>query len=119
MTGYSRAVRIGQLVFVAGTTASDTEGKVVGKGDAYLQTKYIFDKIGLVLKRAGSGFEDVVRTRMFVTDISLFEEVSRAHNEYFHSIKPVATLVQVSALVSKEMLVEIEVDAVVSDKKGI
>lgn len=114
VAGYSRAVRVGQLVFVAGTTASDSEGKVHGIGDAYVQTKYILEKIEGSLKQAGSSIKDVVRTRMFVTDVSLIEEVSRAHYEFFHDVKPAATMIQVSSLVSKEMLIEMEVDAVVS-----
>jgi enamine deaminase RidA (YjgF/YER057c/UK114 family) len=115
LAGYSRAVRVGQNVFVAGTTASDTEGKVHGVGDAYLQTKYILEKIEVALKQAGSSMNDVVRTRMFVTDISQSMEVSKAHNEFFHDIRPAATMVQVNALVSKEMLIEVEVDAIIPD----
>lgn len=105
-----------QLVFVAGTTASDSEGRVHGTGDAYQQTKYILEKIEGSLRQAGSSIKDVVRTRMFVTDISLTGEVSRAHHEFFRDVRPAATMVQVNALVSKEMLVEIEVDAVVSSE---
>jgi enamine deaminase RidA (YjgF/YER057c/UK114 family) len=112
--GYSRAVRLGQFVFVAGTTAADSEGKVHGVGDAYQQTKYVLEKIETALKQAGSGIQDVVRTRMFVTDISLTPEISRAHYEFFHDVRPAATIVQISGLVSKEMLIEIEVDAVVA-----
>jgi len=112
VAGYSRAVRIGQFIFVAGTVAADSEGKVQGGNDAYLQTKYILEKIETALNQAGASMNDVVRTRMFVTDISLFREISRAHHEYFHDVRPAATMVQVSALQSKEMLVEIEVDAV-------
>jgi len=112
--GYSRAVRLGQFVFVAGTTASDSEGKVHGVGDAYQQTKYVLEKIETALKQAGSGIKDVVRTRMFVTDISQTSEISRAHHEFFHDVRPAATMIQISGLVSKEMLIEIEVDAVIS-----
>jgi len=114
MVGYSRAVRVGMQLYVAGTTASDSEGKVHGVGDAYLQTKYVIEKIQAALKQAGSGLKDVVRTRIFVTDISLFPEVARAHREFFQEVRPVTTMVQVTALVSREMLVEIEVDALVS-----
>ena len=117
VAGYSRAVRIGQLIFVAGRTATDSEGKIHGQGDPYLQAKYIFDKIESALNQAGAGFEDLVRTRMFVTDISHFKEISRAHNEYFSSVRPVATMVQVGALVSADMLVEIEAGAVLSEEK--
>ena len=110
--GYSRAVKIGNLVFVAGTTAADSEGRVIAAGDPYQQVKYVFNKIESALKQAGASLEDVVRTRMFVTDIKFFPEVARAHDEFFHNIRPAATLVEISALQLKEMLVEIEVDAV-------
>jgi len=113
--GYSRAVRLGQFVYVAGTTASDAEGKVHGVGDPYAQTKYVLEKIETALKQAGSGVKDVVRTRMFVTDISQTPEISRAHFEFFHDVRPAATMVQVSGLVSKEMLIEIEADAVIPE----
>ena len=116
VAGYSRAVRLGQFVYVAGTTASDSEGKVHGIGNIYFQTKYVFQKIEAALKQADSELDDIVRTRMFVTDISTASEVMRAHNEIFHDIRPAATLVQVSAFVSKEMLIEIEVDAVIKKK---
>ena len=102
------------MVFVAGTVAADSEGKVQGGNDAYLQTKYILNKIEVALNQAGARMSDVVRTRMFVTDITFFREISRAHNEFFHDVRPVATMVQISALQSKEMLVEIEVDAVLT-----
>jgi len=114
IAGYSRAVRMGQFVFVAGTTAADTEGKVFGAGDAYAQTKYVLNKIETALKQAGATMNDVVRVRMFVTDISLSKEVSRAHYEYFHDIKPAATMIEIKALQAKEMVVEIEVDAILS-----
>ncbi|MDA4111316.1 MAG: RidA family protein [Thaumarchaeota archaeon] len=114
IAGYSRAVRMGQFVFVAGTTAADTEGKVFGAGDAYAQTKYVLNKIENALKQAGATMNDVVRVRMFVTDISLSKEVSRAHYEYFHDIKPAATMIEIKALQAKEMVVEIEVDAILS-----
>jgi enamine deaminase RidA (YjgF/YER057c/UK114 family) len=115
IAGYSRAVRIGQFVFVAGTTAADSEGKVFGVGDAYEQTKYILNKIETALKQAGASMKDVVRVRMFVTDISLSKEVSRAHHEYFHDVRPAATMVEIKALQTKDMIVEIEVDAVLSE----
>jgi reactive intermediate/imine deaminase len=115
IAGYSRAVRVGQFVFVAGTTAADTEGNVHGAGDAYAQTKYVLNKIEAALKQAGASMKDVVRTRMFVTDISLSKEVSRAHNEYFHETRPAATMVEITALQAKDMLIEIEVDAIVPE----
>lgn len=112
--GYSRAVRVGQLVYVAGTTAVDETGNVIGLNDPYKQAVFIFQKIGAALKEAGSSLNDVVRVRSFVTDISRWEEVAKAQGEVFERIRPAATLVQVSALVRPELLVEIEADAVVS-----
>ncbi len=110
--GYSRAVNVGDLVFVAGTTAVDDTGAVVGAGSPYEQAKFIYQKIERALREAGSSLRDVVRVRSFVVDISRWEEVGRAQGEVFADIRPAATLVQVSALVSPELLVEIEVDAV-------
>ena len=109
--GYSRAVRVGDSVFVAGTTAVGDDGKLVGVGDAHLQAVAIFKKIEAVLVRAGSGMRDVVRTRMFVTDIGQWEEIGRAHAEFFGDVRPAATMVEVSRLLMPEMLVEIEVEA--------
>ena len=111
IVGYSRAVRIGPLTEVSGTTAVDVDGQVVGPGDIYVQTKYILAKIGMALAEAGTSTEDVIRTRIFVTDISQWEEVGRAHGETFGNIKPVATMVEVKALISPELLVEIEATA--------
>jgi enamine deaminase RidA (YjgF/YER057c/UK114 family) len=113
--GYSRAVRVGSLIEVAGTTAIDERGEVVGRGDPYLQAKFIFEKIGRALAEAGAGFENVIRTRMFVTDISCWEDVGRAHGEVFAAIRPAATLVQVASLVRDDLLVEIEATAVVPE----
>lgn len=112
--GYSRALRVGNLVYVAGTTASDEQGNVIGINDVYAQTAYALQKIGRALDAAGAGFEDVVRTRTFITDISRWQEVARAHSEIFGAIRPVSTLVQVSRLIDPAQLVEIEVDAVIS-----
>lgn len=114
IVGYSRAVRVGPFVVVAGTTATGADGKVVGGGDAYLQAKFIFGRVERALAEAGCGMKDVVRTRMFVTDISKWEAVGRAHSESFGAIRPVATMVEVESLIDAEMLVEIEVDAYVS-----
>ena len=115
--GYSRAVRIGNVIEVAGTTALDENGNAVGIGDPYQQTKFIFAKIEKALISAGASLKDVVRTRMFVTDISSWEEIGRAHGEYFREIKPVATMVEVKSLISLEMLVEIEVTAIIKDSQ--
>ena len=110
--GYSRAVRVGNLVSVAGTTAVDENGAVVGPGSPFEQAKFIFQKIEKALIQAGSSLQDVVRVRTFITDISRWEEVARAQGDVFGDIRPAATLVQVSALVSPDLLVEIEADAI-------
>ncbi len=110
--GYSRAVRVGNTVHVAGTTAVDDDGRVVGEGDPYRQTRFVYDKIAKALAEAGASLRDVVRVRTFVTDISWWTEVARAQGEVFADIRPAATLVQVSALVEPALLVEIEVEAV-------
>lgn len=113
--GYSRAVRVGNLIEVAGTTAVDDRGRVVGPGDPYAQARYALEKIGRALAEAGAGFESVIRTRMFVTDIARWEEVGRAHGEIFADIRPASTLVQVASLVRSDLLVEIEATAVVPE----
>ena len=113
--GYSRAVRIGTLIEVAGTTAVDERGAVVGPADPYVQARYALEKIGRALAEAGAGFENVIRTRMFVTDIARWEEVGRAHGEIFGAIRPASTLVQVASLVRSDLLVEIEATAVVPE----
>ena len=116
IAGYSRAVRIGNIIEVAGTTAVDTEGQVVGAGDISKQTDYIFNKIRNALNDAGSKMSDVIRTRMYLTDINDWETVARVHGNIFGDIKPVSTLVEVSGLIDKELLIEIEVSAVVSGR---
>lgn len=114
IVGYSRVVKVGNILEVAGTTAVDANGDVVGKNDPYTQTKFIFTKIEKALHQAGAAMQDVVRTRMFVTDISRWEEIGRAHGEFFREIKPAATMVEVRALIHFELLVEIEVTAMMS-----
>ena len=116
IAGYSRAVRIGNIIEVAGTTAVDTEGQVVGAGDISKQTDYIFNKIRNALNDAGSKMSDVIRTRMYLTDINNWEIVARVHGDIFSDIKPVSTLVEVSGLIDEELLIEIEVSAVVSGR---
>lgn len=113
IVGYSRAVRVGNVVEVTGTVATDENGQVVGLNDAYEQSRYIFQKIEKVLKEAGASLSDVVRVRMFVTDISRWEEYGRAHAEYFRDIRPCNTMVEISKLIAPEYLVEIEVSAIV------
>jgi len=113
IVGYSRAVKVGNIIEVTGTVAADENG-IVGKDDAYEQTKFIIKKIEAVLQRAGASLEDVVRTRMFVTDISRWEEYGKAHGEAFGKIKPCTTMVGVAALIEPGYLIEIEATAIVN-----
>lgn len=115
IAGYSRAVRSGPFVFVAGTTAWDEHGEIVGEGDAYAQTVQVLRNIARGLEAAGAALKDVVRTRAFVTDINRWEDVARAHNEVFQDIRPALTMVQVNRLMNSRMLVEIEADAMVEE----
>lgn len=115
IVGYSRAVKVGSTVEVTGTVASDENGRVVGPGDPYVQTRYIYQKMEQVLKQAGADMKDVVRVRMFVTDISRWEEYGKAHSEFFKEIKPCNTMVEVSALIEPEYMVEIEATAIIAD----
>ena len=113
IVGYSRAVRVGNIVEVAGTTAMDGD-ILIGSGDMYAQTIFVIKKIEKALHEAGASLTDVVRTRMFVTDIARWEEAGKAHGEFFKNIKPVATMVEVSKLINDDLLIEIEATAIVS-----
>jgi enamine deaminase RidA (YjgF/YER057c/UK114 family) len=113
IVGYSRAVKMGNIIEVTGTVAVDENNMLVGKDDAYLQTKFIIEKIEKVLERAGASLKDVIRTRMFVTDINLWEEYGKAHWEFFKNIKPCTSMIEVKGLIAPEYLIEIEATAII------
>jgi enamine deaminase RidA (YjgF/YER057c/UK114 family) len=114
IVGYSRAVRVWDVIEVAGTTAVDGD-TIVGHGDVYAQANFIFKKIQTALQQVGAGMQDVVRTRMYITDITLWEQAGKAHGEWFKNIKPAATMVEVAKLIDPDLLIEIEVTAVVQN----
>ena len=116
IVGYSRDVKVGNIIEVTGTVAVDDESRLQGGDSAYAQTRFILEKIAAILDKAGAGMKDVVRTRMFVTDISRWEEFGKAHGEFFGEIRPCTTMVEVSKLIAPEYLIEIEATAIIQNQ---
>lgn len=117
IVGYSRLVKVDNQIFVTGTVAVDENGNVVGENNVYEQTKFIIEKVKKILNQVGADLENIVRTRMFVTDISKWEEIGKAHGEFFNAIKPATTMVEISKLIDPKFLIEIEFDAVLGKEK--
>lgn len=115
LVGYSRAVRVGNIIEVTGTVAVNEEGEIVGDNDAYAQTHFILKKIEKILKEAGADLKNVTRTRMFVTDISRWQEYGKAHNEFFNIIRPCTSMIEISGLISPQCMIEIEATAIVEE----
>ena len=115
VVGYSRAVRIGSMVWVAGTTATGPDGRIVGPGDPAAQTRQVLENVKAALERAGASLDHVVRTRIYVRNVADWETIGRVHGQYFGRVRPAATMVEVSGLVDPDMLVEIEVDACIAE----
>jgi enamine deaminase RidA (YjgF/YER057c/UK114 family) len=113
IVGYSRIIRVGNVIEISGTVAVDSENKLHGEGNAYEQTKFILKKIIGYIEKAGGTKEDIIRTRLFVTDISKWEEIGRAHGEIFHEIKPVTSMIEIKSLIEEEYLIEIEASAII------
>jgi enamine deaminase RidA (YjgF/YER057c/UK114 family) len=119
IVGYSRAVKVDNVIEISGTVAADETGTVIAKGDAYQQTTYVIQKMELALKEFGASLKDVVRTRMYVTDISLFAEFGRAHEEAFGAIRPATSMLEVKGLISMDYLIEMEATAVITEKEYV
>jgi enamine deaminase RidA (YjgF/YER057c/UK114 family) len=116
IVGYSRAVRVGNIIEITGTVAANEDGEIIGIDDAYAQTKYIIQKIEKILNEAGANLSDVTRTRMFVTDISLWEAYGKAHHEFFHQIKPCTSMIGINQLINPDCMIEIEATAIVTNQ---